>query len=271
MTSQADELFAKAMLLQQETAAGKRKADVMLNNLDNCEPKRARTLVDNPEFADRVLHVNGSFYRAHSQLLIKRSSFFDTLLGPDCTADAVINLDLPSTDKYALRVLLEFLYTGELPNATLMAQYSVLLAKNAHFLNADELYGACVSYLVNNWREVQKLNLDTFATGMTMLLMQGVLKGMHTSTLKDRVLFMAASYNSNSEEWSQVVKEQVTSDQFTKVLTHSLLVELHSAVAATQVTSDVIKVLDLIPNAVTVAIAQCELQTLQRKLRAELT
>jgi hypothetical protein len=149
MTSESDELkakaalCAKAMLLLQEAAraghklaisedghcsilavseAGKRKADMVLADLDNCEPKRARTLVDNPEFADRVLHVNGSFYHAHSQLLIK------------------------------------------LPNATLMAQYSVHLAKNAHFLNADELYGACVSYLGNNWREVQKLNCDTFAT-----------------------------------------------------------------------------------------------------------
>lgn len=161
MASQSDELCAKAalcakaMLLQQEAAraghklamsedghcsilpdsgASKRKADV---SLDNCEPKRARTLVDNPEFADRVLHVNGSFYHAHSQLLIKRSSFFEALLGPDCNADAVIKLDLPSTDKYALRVLLEYLYTGELPNTALMAQYSVHLAKDTHFLNAE--------------------------------------------------------------------------------------------------------------------------------------
>jgi BTB/POZ domain len=218
-----------------------------------------------------VLHVDGSFYHAHSQLLIKRSRFFGTLFGPECSADAVIKLDLSSTDKYALRVLLEFLYTGELPNATLMAQYSVHLAKNAHFLNADELYGACVSYLVNNWREVQKLNFGTFGTDMTMLLMQDVLKGMSVSTLKDRVLFMAASYSADSEEWSQVVQVHVTSDQFTKELTHSLLVELHSAVAAKQMTSDVTRVLDLIPNAVTVAAAQHEVQALQHKLQAELT
>jgi hypothetical protein len=106
---------------------------------------------------------------------------------------------------------------------------------------------------------------------MTMLLMQDVLKGMHTSTLKERLLFMAASYSADSEEWSQVVKQQVTSDQFAQELTHSLLLELHSAVAAKQVTGDVIKVLDLISHAVTVAAAQHEVQTLQRKLQAELT
>jgi BTB/POZ domain len=290
MTSQTDELCAKAMLLQQEAVraghklavsedghcsilpaseAGKRKADMA--DLDNCEPNRARVLVDNPELADRMLHVNGTFYHAHSQLLMKRSAFLETLLGPSCTADAVIKLDLPGTDKHAFKVLLEYLYTGQIPGRTLMAQYSVQLAKNARFLNADELYDACVSYLVTNWRDVQKLNADTFATDMTMLLMQDVLKGMHTSTLKDRVLFMAASYSANSEEWSQVVKQQVTSDQFTKELTHSLLVELHSAVTSKQVTSDLTQVLDLIPSAVTVAAAQHELQAVQRKLQAELT
>jgi hypothetical protein len=79
MTSESDELnvkaalCAKAMLLQQEAAraghklavsedghcsilpvsnSGKRKADMVLTDLDNCEPKRVRALVDNPEFAD---------------------------------------------------------------------------------------------------------------------------------------------------------------------------------------------------------------------------
>jgi BTB/POZ domain len=258
MTSQADELFAKAMLLQQETAAGKRKADVMLNDLDACEPKRARTLVDNAELADRVLHVNGSFYHAHSQLLAKRCSFFETLLGPECIADAVIKLDLPSTDKYAFKALLEYLYTGQIPSCTLMAQYSVHLAKDAHFLSIDELYDACVTYLALNWREVQKLNPDTFDTDMTLLLMQDVLKV--SPSPRDKVLLMAVTYSTDSDEWLQLVKKQVTSADVAAELTHSALVELHNAVNKEEVTSDVMKVLDLMPSAVTIAASQRAVQ-----------
>jgi BTB/POZ domain len=259
MNSQADELFAKAMLLQQQTAAGKRKADVMLNHLDDCEPKRARTLVDNPELADRVLHVNGSFYHAHSQLLIKRCSFFETLLGPECTADAVIKLDLPSTDKYAFKVLLEYLYTGELPNSTLMAQYSVHLAKNAHFLNIDKLYDACVKYLAKSWHAVQKLNPDTFGVDVSMVLMRDVLKVMRAP--RDKVLLMTATYSAESEEWAEAAKQEVTSAEFAAQLTHDLMVNLHDEVNAQLVCSDVIKVLDLIPNAVAVAASQRTVQT----------
>jgi BTB/POZ domain len=260
MTSQADELFAKAMLLQQETAAGKRKADVMLIDLeDNCEPKRARTLVDNPEFANRVLHINGSFYHAHSQLLAKRCSSFETLLGPDCTADAVIKLNLPSTDKYAFKVLLEYLYTGELPDATLMAQYSVHLAEDAHFLNIDKLYDACVKYLGKSWHAEQKLNPDTFGTDMTMLLMQDVLKAMRAP--RDKLLLMAATCSTETEDWTQVVKQHVRSTAFAAELTHGLMIKLHSEVDAQLVSSDVIKVLDLIPNAVAVAASQRTVQT----------
>ena len=124
----------------------------------------------------------------------------------------------------------------------------------------NELYDACVNYLAKNWLEVQKLNPDTFDTDMTMLLMQDMLKA--APALRDKILLMAAAYKlqAETEEWEQVVKQQVTSADFAAQLTHSLLVELYDEVNAQLITRDVIKVLDLIPNAVTVAASQRAVQ-----------
>jgi hypothetical protein len=85
---------------------------------------------------------------------------------------------MPSTQKYAFRAFLDFLYTGEIPNSTLLAQYGIDLAKNAHYADCEELYDECVQYIADNWREVERMNAKCFAKDMTTLLMEDVLTEM---------------------------------------------------------------------------------------------
>jgi hypothetical protein len=73
---------------------------------------------------------------------------------------------------------LEYLYNGEIPNSTLLAQYGIVLTKNAHYADCEQLYDECVQYIAGNWREVERMNAKSFATDMTTLLMEDVLGKM---------------------------------------------------------------------------------------------
>jgi BTB/POZ domain len=148
------QVITKVLMLQQEAAlSGIRFAvsgagecvlfDTKLNAgteqiivLDGFDVQQKSALVDNPEHADRVLHVGGSFYHSHSSLLNQQSPFFQALFEADFVKqdERVVNVDmLPSTEKYGFRVLLEHLYTGETPSTTLLAQYGIELALSTLF------------------------------------------------------------------------------------------------------------------------------------------
>jgi BTB/POZ domain len=52
-------------------------------SLDECSTDEARALVDNVKHADCVLQVGDACYHAHTQLLKKRSKFFQELFDTD--------------------------------------------------------------------------------------------------------------------------------------------------------------------------------------------
>jgi BTB/POZ domain len=157
--------------------------------------QQKRALVDNPEHADRVLHVGGSFYHAHSSLLKQQSPFFQALFEAKFVNqdERVVDLDLLSTGKYGFRVLLEYLYTGEISSPTLPAQFGIGLALSAHYVDAEDLYRACVEYMAVNWRAVQQLKTVTFCTDMTVQLLDDVLKSLAPNALDDKVYLLVAS------------------------------------------------------------------------------
>jgi BTB/POZ domain len=100
--------------------------------------------VDNVKHADCVLQVGDTCYHAHTQLLKKKSKFFQELLDADIDNNNplfVLNKK-PSTEKHGFAVFLDFLYTGEIPNSTLLDQYGIALAKNSHYADCEELYSA---------------------------------------------------------------------------------------------------------------------------------
>jgi BTB/POZ domain len=224
----------------------------------------ARALVDNASQADCVLQVGDTCYYAHTQLLEKRSKLMQNVLDTNIDPGKPVVFDkMPSTDKYAFRAFLDFLYTGEIPNSTLLAQYGINLAKNAHYADSEELYNACVQYIADNWHEVESMNEKTFAKSMTALLMEDVLSKMRPDALKDRLLFMAAAYNPNIDvsAWRQCVLEQVTSAHFAEHLTHKLLIELYDSVNKNKNNKkSLAKVLGKIPRTTMLAASQKEIE-----------
>jgi BTB/POZ domain len=163
--------------------------------LEGCNIEQARALVDNPDSADCILYVGESFYHAHSQLLSTRSQFFMNLFETEFKDrdDMVIGLKLPDVNKYAFTVFLEHLYTGVIPDVTLLARHAIALALNAHFVGADDLYKACISFLVNSWRDAQKANPGALSDAPTSLV-DDVLNNMSASDLTYKVSLMAATW-----------------------------------------------------------------------------
>jgi hypothetical protein len=162
-------------------------------------------------------------------------------------------------------VFLEYLYTGDIPNATLMNQYGVALAKNAHYADCEELYSACIDHLVHSWRDAETVNASRFAADMTTLVMEDVLSKMKPDAVEDKILFMAAAYSTvNNDDWTQCVLQHVSNTMITTDLT-ALLVKLHD-ISANRSNEGLANVLDLIPSAYTVAASQSVVQKLQKKL-----
>jgi BTB/POZ domain len=85
--------------------------------------KELRALVDSPKYADRVLQVGESYFHAHKGLLRKRSSLLKNVFENDLDqTDRVVPLHMPDSDAYAFRLMLEYLYTGDIPDDTRLAQ-----------------------------------------------------------------------------------------------------------------------------------------------------
>jgi BTB/POZ domain len=228
--------------------------------LDGFDVQQKRALVDNPEHADRVLHVGGSLYHAHSSLLKQQSPFFQALCEADFVKqdERVVNLDMmPSTEKYGFRVLLESLYTGEIPSPTLLAQYGIGLALNAHYVDAENLYRACVEYLAINWRAVQQLNTATFCTDMTVQLLDDVLKRMAPDALVDKVHLLIAAYEAaKAVAWAQIVAEQTSHEDFAKWLTYAQLTQWQRYAELKPDETAMTIVLNAVPTAATLAACQ---------------
>jgi BTB/POZ domain len=279
-------VLGKALLLQQEAARMGHKLSLSEGgrfvtlplpwtasavSLDECSTDEARALVDNVKHADCVLQVGDTCYHAHTQLLKKRSKSFQELFDTDVDKNnPVFVLDkMPSTEKHGFAVFLDYLYTGEIPRHTLLEQYNIALAKNAHYADCEELYSACINHLVSAWRGVEKMNNSHFATDMTTLVMEDALSKMRPGAVEDKLLFMAATYSSEKDTdiWTQCVLQQVTSADFTAQLKCDMLVKLHADIRAHRANGNLTKVLDLIPNASTVAAAQRALRTAQEMVQ----
>jgi BTB/POZ domain len=192
-------VLGKALVLQQEAARMGHKLSVSAGgrfmtlplpwaasdvSLDECTADEARALVDNVKHADCVLQIGDACYHAHTQLLKKRSKFFQGLLDTDIdNNNPVFELDkMPNTEKYGFRAFLDYLYTGEIPSQVLLSQYSIAIALNAHYADCEELYEACVNYIASKWRDVKSANPNNFATDVTVLLMEDVVKQMPIGT-----------------------------------------------------------------------------------------
>jgi BTB/POZ domain len=244
--------------------------------LDDYDVQQRRELMDNPEHADRVLHVGGSFYHAHTSLLKQRSPFFQALFEAEFVdqTERVVGLDMSSTEKYGFRVLLEYLYTGEIPSTTLLAQYCIGLALNAHYVDAGDLYSACVEYMANNWRAVQQLNTVTFRTDMTLQLLDDVVKSMTPDALDDKVHLLVASHNAGKAvAWAQIVAEQVEHADFAKWLTYALLTQWQSYAEQKPDETAMTHVLNVIPTAAILTACQKAIkaeQTADRCKRCQL-
>jgi BTB/POZ domain len=170
-TDSLEEAFSKVLILQQQIVRMGHRLSLTEDgrfitlpspgatalNLDECSADEARALVDNVKHADCVLQVGESCYHAHTQLPVIYSKLMQNMLDTNIDLSTPVVIDeMPSTEKYAFRVFLEYLYTGDIPNATLMNQYGVALAKNAHYADCEELYSACIDHFVNNWCVMQR-------------------------------------------------------------------------------------------------------------------
>jgi BTB/POZ domain len=278
-------VFGKALLLQQEAARMGHKLSLSEDgrfmtlplpwkasevSLDECSTDEARALVDNVKHADCVLQVGDGCYHAHTQLLQKRSKFFQELFDTDIDKNnPVFVLDkMPSTEKHGFAVFLDYLYTGEIPNSTLLDQYGIALAKNAHYADCEELYSACIRHLVGAWREVEKMNTSQFAIDMTTLVMEDVLSKTNPDAVEDKLLFMAATYSAvnDTDTWTECVLQQITTADFAAHLTFGLLVKLHADMRAGKASAHLVKVLNLIPNALTLEASQRQVQAVQQEV-----
>eukprot|EP00953_Heterococcus_sp_UTEX-ZZ885_P008423 5052-Heterococcus_DN1.PRE.2 len=263
-------VLSKALLLQQEAARMGQKLSISKRgrfvtlpfpwiatavSLDKCSADEARALVDNVKHADCVLQVGDTCYHAHTQLLKKKSNFFQELFDTDIdTSNPVFELDkMPNTEKYGFRAFLDYLYTGEIPSQVLLSQYSIAIALNAHYADCEELYQACVNYIASKWRDVKNANPNNFATDVTVLLMEDVVKQMPIGpldALENRVHFMAATWSTarDPESWKQSVTAQLVSAPFASRLTHGLLLKLYDATRRDTAVKNVMEVLKLIPS-----------------------
>jgi BTB/POZ domain len=247
------------------------KADLEKLQLDDCTTDQVRALVDSPDRADCILHVGESFYHAHSQLLTKRSQFFKNLFETEFTDrdDLVIDLSMPDVNKYAFIVFLEHLYTGVIPDNTLLARHTIALALNAHFVGADDLYKACISFMVNSWRDVEKITPAALVEAPTRLI-DDVLNNMNPSDLTDKVSLMAATWSSkrDTELWAQFVRAQVQQPDFVTHLSHTLLQQWHQdADSADIIINNVSKILELVPESLCYSVMQNAVENLTEEMR----
>jgi hypothetical protein len=112
------------------------------------------------------------------------------------------------------------------------------------------------------------MNTSQFATDMTTLVMEDVLSKMKPDAVEDRLLFMAATYSAmnDTDTWTQCVLQQVISSTFGAQLTHGLLMKLYADMRAKQASENLLKVLNLIPNAVTIEASQRQVQAVQQEV-----
>jgi hypothetical protein len=101
---------------------------------------------------------------------------------------------------------------------------------------------------------------------MTTLVMEDVLSKMEHDALEDKLLFMAAAYSaSNSDDWTKCALQQVSDAEIMKDLNHNLLVKLHDDISANRASENLVKVLNLIPSAYSVAAFQAAVRKLQNE------
>eukprot|EP00953_Heterococcus_sp_UTEX-ZZ885_P000388 739-Heterococcus_DN1.PRE.4 len=176
---------------------------------------------------------------------------------------------MPDVNKYAFSVFLEHLYTGVIPDDTLLARHAIALALNAQFVGADDLYKACINILVNSWRDVQKANPGALSDVPTSLV-DDVLNNMSASDLTDKVYLMAATWSSNrnAELWAQFVRAQVQQPDFVTYLSHTLLQQWHTEADATDSSiSNISKVLELVPESLCYSVMQKAVNDLTEEVK----
>eukprot|EP00953_Heterococcus_sp_UTEX-ZZ885_P008422 5052-Heterococcus_DN1.PRE.1 len=197
--------------------------------LQQMTKKEPRALADSPKYADRVLKVGESYFHALKDLVVKRSTLLSNVFENDLDqTDKVVPLHMPDTDAYAFRLMLESLYTGDIPDDTRMAQYAIPLAQNPHYLDTDELYKACIAYLRANWRKVQQLDVEAFKKDSALPLVEETLKLMRPDAIEDKLFFLAAVWHAECDEqaWRHIVEPQISTPQFSRGLSHKQLLRL---------------------------------------------
>jgi BTB/POZ domain len=175
--------------------------------------------------------VESSFH-AHKDLLVKRSTLLSNVFENDLDqTDRVVPLHMADTDAYAFRLMLEYLYTGDIPDNTLMAQYAIPLAQNAHYLDTDELYKACIDYLRENWRKVQQLDAEAFKKDTALPHVEETLNLMQPDAIEDKLFFLAAVWHAECDEqaWRHIVEPQISTPDFIRGLSHKQLLRLQDS------------------------------------------
>jgi BTB/POZ domain len=236
-------------------------ADDELSPLMELSADAAQALVGNPQHADRALQIGDKVWPVHSSLLTCRSDFFKALLGAGFAEQqqAIVNVQLPSTEHTSVTVLLKYLYTGIVPKTFDNCRQASAVAYNAHYVSAEPLYTAAVQYLAERWRCYGD---STVVDSMSTALMEDVLTHPPADDIATKVKLMAAVWNTTTVDNSAMraaVSKLVTHTDFEKYLTYDVLKKLHQS-------SDhsISRVLDVVPTAVTFRVLDAVISSQQQ-------
>jgi len=214
-------------------------------------------LVDNATQADCALLIGGRLWYGHSKLL---SSLFRDLLG-DIAAETcaggfkVTEVPLPHTDPHAVRLLLDWLYTGKKISSGQLLPYVAEVGQNAHYIGAEDLEDKCAKMLALFLPLPARYGfaLDEFHKTISVRFMQRTLQHMSGSLVLDRIDFMAAACpHTENIEWGNAVREYTGSPAFIDQLNIDILINLIEAATDIQTVYDRTGEHDLTPYTVAV-------------------
>lgn len=85
--------------------------------IHECDPlKGFGKFVNNPEYSDITIHVNGKEYSAHKSILAGRSRVFAAMLHHDMKENQLNRIDIKDIDDSIFLEALRFIYTGKVQN-----------------------------------------------------------------------------------------------------------------------------------------------------------